>query len=98
MLNTSTTPVHLAFKMISSMVSSIYRTRKHGIRIEKLVLTVQDEKNEFRKFYTLDNFLLALVDTIPVKNLKTHHVKRMLITKGYLSSWGCIKLSLSQAN
>ncbi|WP_162056252.1 aminopeptidase P family protein [Pontibacter pamirensis] len=76
-LNASPTPVAIALGMISSVEPGIYRNGKHGIRIENIVLTVQDEKNEFGEFYTFEHLTLALIDTTPVKKelLEAHQVK-----------------------
>lgn len=79
-LNASPTPVALALGMISSVEPGIYRTGKHGIRLENLVLTVQDETNEFGEFYTFEHLTLALIDTTPVKKelLEAHQVKWLI--------------------
>ncbi|WP_439883334.1 aminopeptidase P family protein [Pontibacter sp. MBLB2868] len=76
-LNPSPTPVDLELGMISSVEPGIYRTGKHGIRIENLVLTVQDETNEFGEFYTFEHLTMALIDTTPVKKelLEEHQIK-----------------------
>ncbi|PRY11269.1 Xaa-Pro aminopeptidase [Pontibacter ummariensis] len=76
-LNPSPTAVPLALGMISSVEPGIYRTGKHGIRIENLVLTVQDESNEFGEFYTFEHLTMALIDTTPVKKdlLAAHQIK-----------------------
>ncbi|MFD3001553.1 aminopeptidase P family protein [Pontibacter toksunensis] len=76
-LNASATPVPLAPGMISSVEPGIYRTGKHGIRIENLVLSVQDETNDFGEFYTFEHLTLAFIDTTPVKKelLEAHQVK-----------------------
>lgn len=76
-LNPSPTAVDIALGMISSVEPGIYRAGKHGIRIENLVLTVQDERNEFAEFYTFEHLTLALIDTTPVKMelLEAHQVK-----------------------
>ncbi|GAB3536067.1 aminopeptidase P family protein [Pontibacter brevis] len=76
-LNASATPVALALGMISSVEPGIYRTGKHGIRIENLVLTVQDEANDLGDFYTFEHLTLAMIDTTPVKKelLETRQVE-----------------------
>ncbi|MCJ8163486.1 aminopeptidase P family protein [Pontibacter sp. E15-1] len=75
--NPSPTPVDIELGMISSVEPGIYRTGKHGIRIENLVLTVEDEANEFGQFYTFEHLTMALVDTTPVKKelLEAHQIK-----------------------
>lgn len=76
-LNASPTAVDLELGMISSVEPGIYRNGKHGIRIENLVLTVQDETNEFGEFYTFEHLTMALIDTTPVKKelLEAHQIK-----------------------
>jgi Xaa-Pro aminopeptidase len=76
-LNPSPVAVDLEIGMISSVEPGIYRTGKHGIRIENLVLTVQDETNEFGEFYTFEHLTMALIDTTPVKKelLEEHQIK-----------------------
>lgn len=75
--NPSPTPVDIELGMITSVEPGIYRTGKHGIRIENLVLTVQDESNDFGEFYTFEHLTLALIDTTPVKKelLEAHQIK-----------------------
>ncbi|WP_299826489.1 aminopeptidase P family protein [uncultured Pontibacter sp.] len=76
-LNPTPTPVALELGMISSVEPGIYREGKHGIRIENLVLTVQDETNDFAEFYAFEHLTLALIDTTPIKKelLEAHQVK-----------------------
>ncbi|MEJ8800567.1 aminopeptidase P family protein [Pontibacter sp. H249] len=76
-LNPTPTDVPLELGMISSVEPGIYRESKHGIRIENLVLTVQDETNDFAEFYAFEHLTLALIDTAPVKKelLEAHQVK-----------------------
>ncbi|TPE43043.1 aminopeptidase P family protein [Pontibacter mangrovi] len=76
-LNPTPTAVDLELGMISSVEPGLYRTGKHGIRIENLVLTVQDETNEFGEFYTFEHLTIALIDTTPVKKelLEAHQIK-----------------------
>lgn len=75
-LNATPTPIDLEPGMISSVEPGIYRIGKHGIRIENLVLTVQDETTDFGEFYTFEHLTLALIDTTPVKKdlLETRHI------------------------
>lgn len=74
--NATPTPVDIEVGMISSVEPGIYRPDRYGIRIENLVLTVQDEVNEFGEFYTFEHLTLALIDTAPVKKelLEEHHI------------------------
>ncbi|WP_299759187.1 aminopeptidase P family protein [uncultured Pontibacter sp.] len=76
-LNPTPTAVNLELGMISSVEPGLYRNGKHGIRIENLVLTVQDETNEFGEFYTFEHLTMALIDTTPVKKelLEAHQIK-----------------------
>ncbi|RIJ34352.1 aminopeptidase P family protein [Pontibacter oryzae] len=76
-LNPTPTAVDLELGMISSVEPGLYRNGKHGIRIENLVLTVQDETNEFGEFYTFEHLTMALIDTTPVKKdlLEAHQIK-----------------------
>ncbi|MDX5483223.1 MAG: aminopeptidase P family protein [Hymenobacteraceae bacterium] len=76
-LNPTPTAVDLELGMISSVEPGIYREGKHGIRLENLVLTVQDETNEFGEFYTFEHLTMALIDTTPVKKelLEAHQIK-----------------------
>jgi Xaa-Pro aminopeptidase len=66
-INASATPVVLELGMISSIEPGIYRSGKHGIRIENLVLTVKDQNNEFNEFYAFESLTLAPIDTTLVK-------------------------------
>jgi Xaa-Pro aminopeptidase len=66
-INASATPVALELGMISSIEPGIYRSGKHGIRIENLVLTVKDQNNEFNEFYAFESLTLAPIDTTLVK-------------------------------
>jgi Xaa-Pro aminopeptidase len=66
-INASATPVPLELGMISSIEPGIYRSGKHGIRIENLVLTVKDQNNEFNEFYAFESLTLAPIDTTLVK-------------------------------
>ncbi|MCC9135078.1 aminopeptidase P family protein [Pontibacter silvestris] len=74
--NPTPTPVDIELGMISSVEPGIYRPDRYGIRIENLVLTVEDEVNEFGEFYTFEHLTVALIDTAPVKKelLEDHHI------------------------
>ena len=65
--NAGANPIPIELGMITSIEPGIYRPRKHGIRIENLVLTVEDEKNEFNEFYAFESLTLAPIDTSIVK-------------------------------
>lgn len=65
--NATATPVAIELGMITSIEPGIYRSGKHGIRIENLVLTVKDQTNEFNEFYAFESLTLAPIDTTLVK-------------------------------
>lgn len=65
--NGGATPIPIELGMITSIEPGIYRPGKHGIRIENLVLTVQDESNQFNEFYKFESLTLAPIDTTIVK-------------------------------
>ena len=65
--NASATAIPIELGMITSIEPGIYRPGKHGIRIENLVLTVQDEINQFNEFYAFESLTLAPIDTSIVK-------------------------------
>lgn len=65
--NAANVATEIELGMITSVEPGIYRPGKHGIRIENLVLTVEDEENEFGQFYTFETLTVALIDTTPVK-------------------------------
>ena len=65
--NATATAVPIELGMITSIEPGIYRSGKHGIRIENLVLTVKDEVNEFNEFYAFEALTLAPIDTTLVK-------------------------------
>ena len=74
--NPSATPVAIELGMITSIEPGIYRSGKHGIRIENLVLTVKDETNEFNEFYAFESLTIAPIDTTLVKKelLEKSHI------------------------
>lgn len=74
--NASATPIAIELGTITSIEPGIYRTGKHGIRIENLVLTVKDTTNEFNDFYAFETLTLAPIDTTLVKKelLETSHI------------------------
>ncbi len=59
--------------MITSVEPGIYRTGKHGVRIENLVLCVEDEKTEFGEFYAFE--------TLTIAPIFTNLVDKKLLTK-----------------
>ncbi len=61
--NPSATPVSIELGMITSIEPGIYRSGKHGIRIENLVLTIPSQANEFNEFYAFEALTLAPIDT-----------------------------------
>lgn len=65
--NATATPVAVELGMITSIEPGIYRSGKHGIRIENLVLTIADQTNEFNEFYVFETLTLAPIDTTLVK-------------------------------
>ena len=74
--NATATAVPIELGMITSIEPGIYRPGKHGIRIENLVLTVEDQTNEFNEFYAFEALTLAPIDTTLVKKelLETSHI------------------------
>jgi len=52
--------------MLTSDEPAFYRAGKHGIRIENLILVVEDEENEFGKFLKFETVTLCPIDTKPV--------------------------------
>ena len=75
--NATATPVAIELGMITSIEPGIYRSGKHGIRIENLVLTVENEVNEFNEFYAFETLTLAPIDTTLVKKnlLEQAHIE-----------------------
>ncbi len=65
--NATPTAIPIALGMITSIEPGIYRSGKHGIRIENLVLTIKDETNQFNEFYAFESLTLAPIDTTLVK-------------------------------
>jgi Xaa-Pro aminopeptidase len=75
--NASATPVTVDLGMITSIEPGIYRSGKHGIRIENLVLTIKEQTNEFNEFYAFEALTLAPIDTTLVKKelLEKSHIE-----------------------
>ncbi|WP_158797216.1 aminopeptidase P family protein [Pedobacter sp. L105] len=59
-------PVPFKPGMVNSIEPGIYRPGKHGVRIENLVLAIEDEKTEFAEFLTFETITLALIDTAAI--------------------------------
>ncbi len=59
--------------MITSVEPGIYRTGKHGMRLENLVLCIEDAQTEFGKFLTFEVLTIA--------PLFTNLVKKSMLTK-----------------
>lgn len=74
--NPSPLPVAIELGMITSVEPGIYRPGNYGIRIENLVLTVEDVTNDFATFYIFETLTVALIDTAPVKKelLEQRHI------------------------
>lgn len=62
-INPSMSPVALEPGMISSMEPGIYRPGKHGIRIENLLLTVENAQTEFDEFYAFETLTFCYIDS-----------------------------------
>ena len=52
--------------MVITNEPGIYRAGKHGIRIENIMLVVEDEKNEFGEFHRFETITLAPINTKPI--------------------------------
>lgn len=48
--------------MITSNEPGIYRAERHGVRIENLLATVEDERTEFGQFYRFETLTLCPID------------------------------------
>jgi Xaa-Pro aminopeptidase len=74
--NATATPIPIELGMITSIEPGVYRSGKHGIRIENLVLAIKDETNEFNEFYAFEVLTLAPIDTTIVKKelLEQSHI------------------------
>ncbi len=65
--------------MLTSDEPAFYREGKHGIRIENLILVVEDEENEFGNFLKFETVTLCPIDTKPIDvNLLTKNEKTWL--------------------
>jgi len=65
--NATATPVAIELGMITSVEPGVYRSGKHGIRIENLVTTIKDVSNEFNEFYAFETLTIAPISTKIVK-------------------------------
>ncbi|GAA4322317.1 aminopeptidase P family protein [Mucilaginibacter gynuensis] len=74
--NATATPIPVELGMITSIEPGIYRPGKHGIRIENLVLTIENSVNEFGEFYAFETLTLAHIDTRLIKKdlLEQYHI------------------------
>jgi len=63
--NISPANVDIAFKpgMVTSIEPGIYRTGKHGVRIENLVLCTTHSTSEFGSFLAFETLTLCFIDT-----------------------------------
>jgi len=65
--------------MLTSDEPAFYREGKHGIRIENLILVVEDEENEFGPFLKFETVTLCPIDTKPIDvNMLTNDEKNWL--------------------
>lgn len=72
-------PTVLEVGMITSNEPGIYRAGKHGIRIENLVLTVEDATTEFGQFLKFETLTVCPIDTKAIDtNLMTETEKTWL--------------------
>jgi len=69
-------PIPFKAGMVNSIEPGIYRPGKHGVRIENLVLAIEDEKTEFAEFLTFETITLALIDTAAINTslLEQKHI------------------------
>ena len=52
--------------MLITNEPGLYRSGKHGIRIENIMIVVEDVETEFGQFYKLESLTLAPIDTRPL--------------------------------
>lgn len=72
-------PTVLETGMVTSNEPGIYRAGKHGIRIENLVLTVEDSETEFGKFLKFETLTICPIDIKAIDtNLMTDTEKSWL--------------------
>ena len=69
----------LEIGMLTSDEPAFYRKNKHGIRIENLILVVENQENEFGKFLKFETVTMCPIDTKPIDvNLLTKEEKKWL--------------------
>lgn len=70
-------PVLLKSGMILSNEPGVYKSGRYGIRIENLILVVEDKETEFGKFMRFETLTLCPIDTKPID--------KSLLTEGEIS-------------
>ena len=55
-------PVPLQQGMITSNEPGLYKTNQYGIRIENLILTIEDQTTEFGEYYAFETLTLCPID------------------------------------
>lgn len=66
-IRTEENSTKLELGMICSNEPGIYRANKWGVRIENLIVVVEDKKSDFETFYKFDNLTLYPIE---IKNVK----------------------------
>ena len=66
-IRTEENSTKLEIGMICSNEPGIYRANKWGVRIENLIVVVEDKKSDFDTFYKFDNLTLYSIETKNVK-------------------------------
>lgn len=66
-IRTEENPTKLELGMICSNEPGIYRPNKWGIRIENLILVVEDKESEFDIFYKFENLTIYHIETKCIK-------------------------------
>lgn len=67
-------PTTIEIGMVTSNEPGLYRSGKHGVRIENLVLTRHEMTTEFGAFYSFETLTLCPIDKTPI-------IKEMLTAK-----------------
>lgn len=67
-------PTTMEIGMVTSNEPGLYRSGKHGVRIENLVLTRHEMTTEFGAFYSFETLTLCPIDKTPI-------IKEMLTAK-----------------
>jgi Xaa-Pro aminopeptidase len=71
-IRTEYNPTPLQPGMVTSNEPGLYRANAYGIRIENLILTIQERSSEFGDFYAFETLTLCLIDKKPIdKSLLT---------------------------